>query len=102
MCPKYQKKNTHIKLPRYLQFDRTRQLRPFYTEFSVFQIEKDTTTTQKVSSLEDDEEMGSTTTTTSSLPSTKVVCSKISRLYNYEGKLKQGITSFVSWKPLED
>jgi hypothetical protein len=73
-----------IQVPRYLRFDEgtgndaTRRIRPFYTEFSVF---------QSAATRID-------TTDSENLP--EVVCSKISRVYNYEGKLKQGITSFFN------
>lgn len=71
-----------IQVPRFLHFDRSRQLRPFYTEFCCY---------QKAAPLERDESNEET-----SLPD--VVCSKISRVYNYEGRLKQGCTSFYSLK----
>jgi hypothetical protein len=32
----------------------------------------------------------------------KLVCSKIARVYNYEGRLKQGITSFFTLKRFGD
>ena len=71
-----------IQVPRFLNFDRTRQLRPFYTEFCCYQ--KSTLPEQENSQEE------------IALPD--VVCSKISRVYNYEGRLKQGCTSFLSLK----
>ena len=66
-----------IQLPRYLNFDRTRQLRPFSTEFCVY---------QKADRPEEAD----------ALP--EVVCSKIERVYNYEGSLKQGCTSFFTFQ----
>lgn len=71
-----------IQVPRFLNFDRTRQLRPFYTEFCCYQK------TATVVGEGSDEEIV--------LPD--VVCSKISRVYNYEGRLKQGCTSFYNLK----
>jgi hypothetical protein len=73
-----------LQLPRYLTFDRTRQIRPFYTEFCVYQkadgpkgTVNDTTATEEPQ-----------------LP--EVLCSKISRLYDTEGRLQQGCTSFFT------
>jgi len=63
-------------------FDKTRQIRPFYTEFCVFQ-----------GTAPDEEENGG-----GDLPLPDLVCSKISRVYNYEGNLKQGCTSFFTFK----
>jgi hypothetical protein len=75
-----------VQVPRFLRFDdgtgndATRRIRPFYTEFAVFQSAAPRTET--------------TDNIQENLP--EVVCSKISRVYNYEGKLKQGITSFFN------
>lgn len=78
-------------------FDKSRQVRPFYTEFCVF---------QSAQSQEEEEELGRGTDTggnersqeelISKLPD--VICSKMSRVYNYEGYLKQGCTSFFTFK----
>jgi hypothetical protein len=68
-----------IQVPRYLKFDATRRVRPLYTEFAVYQ-------SSAVSSSNSDE--------ADVLP--ELICSKISRLYNYEGKLKQGVSSFFT------
>jgi hypothetical protein len=78
--------NLSIQVPRYLNFDRSGrgQIKPFVTEFGLYQstiVEEDLT-----------EENVDTIT----LP--EVVCSKISRVYNFEGKLKQGCTSFCTLK----
>ena len=82
-----------VQVPRYVNFDPTATTsrtsavtKPFYTEFSVFQ--------------------GATPITDQSsdgIPSTEkdLCCSKISRLYNFEGKLKQGCTSFYTFKRFE-
>jgi hypothetical protein len=82
-----------VQVPRYVNFDPTATTsrtsavtKPFYTEFSVFQ--------------------GATPTTdqcSDGIPLTEkdLCCSKISRLYNFEGKLKQGCTSFYTFKRFE-
>jgi hypothetical protein len=66
-----------IQVPRYLKFDSTRRVRPLYTEFTVYQ--------SSAASSSDEADL---------LP--ELICSKISRLYNYEGKLKQGVSSFFT------
>ncbi|GAX24303.1 hypothetical protein FisN_4Lh415 [Fistulifera solaris] len=71
-----------IQVPRFLNFDRTRQIRPFYTEFCCY---------LKAALLTREDAPEETV-----LPD--IVCSKISRVYNYEGRLKQGCTSFYSLK----
>jgi hypothetical protein len=75
-----------------LKFDRTRQLRPFYTEYCVFQAVVDSQHPGQNSLSDtngmDDEEI--------KLP--QLVCSKMARIYNYEGRLKQGVTSFLTLK----
>lgn len=68
------------KAPRYLNFDRTRERRPFFTELGIFQKEQ----------LSD---AGS-----GELEFPSLVCSKISRVYSVDGKFKQGCTSFFSLK----
>jgi hypothetical protein len=77
--------NLSIQVPRYLNFDRSgRQVKPFVTEFGVYQstvVEEDLT----------EENVDKIT-----LP--EVICSKISRIYNFEGQLKQGCTSFCTLK----
>jgi hypothetical protein len=67
-----------IYAPRYRKFDFTRRIRPFYTQFAVFQT--NVTNAANDSFPEQNFE--------------ELVCSKISRLYNYEGTLKQGVTSY--------
>ena len=77
-----------IQLPRYLTFDRTQNPRgngrPLSTEFAVFQ--------RAPSAFEGSED----NCDESSLP--KLVCSKVTRVYNFEGLLKQGCTSFFTFK----
>lgn len=77
-----------IQLPRYLTFDRTSNPRgngrPFCTEFAVYQ------------SAPPDTEIPDNEGDVSALP--KLVCSKATRVYNYEGLLKQGCTSFFNFK----
>lgn len=75
-----------IQVPRFASFG-TLQSKPFFTEFCVYQ------STQ--------EEEGNSVVPASSDPETAlpaVVCSRICRLYNTEGQLKQGCTSFYSLK----
>lgn len=69
-----------IQLPRYVNFDPSATTpraaavtKPFYTEFGIFQK----------GLMPNDEE---------------ICCSKIGRLYNFEGRLKQGSTSFFTFK----
>jgi hypothetical protein len=80
-----------LQLPRYLIFDRTRQIKPFYTEFCVFQStkakEENGVSADGSGSLNNDEEMPA-------LP--ELLCSKISRLYSADGQLQQGCTSFFT------
>jgi hypothetical protein len=68
-----------IYAPQYRKFDFTRRIRPFYTQFAVFQSNTTSTATNDAFSTQIFQEL---------------VCSKISRLYNYEGTLKQGVTSY--------
>jgi hypothetical protein len=91
-----------VQVPRYINFDpsatsSSRSLnKPFITEFSVFQRteggtadgnDDSTSRVSDISEVDDD---------TTILPD--LICSKISRLYNYEGKLKQGCSSFFTFK----
>ena len=70
-----------IQLPHYLNFDQTRQIRLFSTEFCVYQkAEVDQESSEDAMALPE------------------LVCSKIERVYNYEGSLKQGCTSFFTFK----
>jgi len=59
-------------------------VRPFYTEFSVFQSAGPPV---KKSNGEEDEAQHP-----------EIICSKMSRLYNFDGRLKQGVTSFFTLK----
>lgn len=86
-----------VQVPRYINFDpaataTSRTLnKPFFTEFSVFQSagDKDDNSAAVLSDIQSaDEDMAA-------LPN--LICSKISRLYNYEGKLKQGCSSFYTF-----
>ncbi|KAG7346795.1 hypothetical protein IV203_005864 [Nitzschia inconspicua] len=91
-----------VQVPRYLSFDpsagpTSRALkRPFFTEFSVFQrsegiisgAKENNATSLAENKSDDDDAMA--------LP--ELICSKISRLYNYEGKLKQGCSSFYTFQ----
>ena len=71
-------------LPRYLNFDLTRRIRPFYTEFCVYQKADDSQS--KIGEESD------------AVSLSDVVCSKSARVYNFEGRLKQGCTSFYTLK----
>jgi hypothetical protein len=79
-----------VQVPRYLNFNPSAQTlnRPFLTEFSVFQE-----TGYGILSVSDAMNIGDDTV---ELP--ELICSKISRLYSYEGKLKQGCSSFYTFK----
>ncbi|CAB9509019.1 expressed unknown protein [Seminavis robusta] len=78
-----------IQVPRYLTFGENRKA--FYTELCVYQ--STTTSAEDGSSMNamslDDDSLGE-------LP--EVICSRICRLYNTEGLLKQGCTSFYTLK----
>jgi hypothetical protein len=95
-----------VQVPRYINFDpsaasTSRTLnKPFFTEFSVFQKAPATSnggttvgeeTKNVISSIASDG-MGFNE---ENLP--ELVCSKIGRLYNFEGRLKQGISSFYTF-----
>jgi hypothetical protein len=69
-----------IQVPRHLQFDGAREQRSFYTEFSVFQIADSPSKEDVETQLPD------------------IVCSKMARVYNIEGHLQQGSTSFFTLK----
>jgi hypothetical protein len=73
-----------IQVPRYLSFDATKLAKPFYTEFCLYQATDE-------GGANDPEGVD-----TMALP--KLCCSKISRVYNFEGKLKQGCTSFYTYQ----
>ena len=78
-----------VRLPRYVNFDpfalssrAAAVSKPIYTEFGIFQN-------------------GSLPNSPSSNGVGEICCSKIGRLYNFEGRLKQGCTSFYTYKPFE-
>lgn len=82
-----------IHAPRYLSFDQVAgKAQPFFTEFGIFQS-TDVESTEKGSSVvidvNDDEE---------NLNLPQLCFSKVSRVYNHEGRLKQGATSFYTFK----
>lgn len=77
-----------LQAPRYLNFDQEGNKmseKPFVTELTLYQ----SATTQQDASGDDLESLPS-------LPD--LYCSKISRVYNFEGKLKQGISSFYKFE----
>lgn len=79
-------------MPRFSTFG-SRQKKPFYTELCVYQNE--------ASAEEDNAMSASLTIDEESMENSKlpeVVCSRICRLYNAEGQMKQGCTSFFSLK----
>mmetsp|Transcript_33872 Transcript_33872/g.82108 ORF Transcript_33872/g.82108 Transcript_33872/m.82108 type:complete len:549 (-) Transcript_33872:59-1705(-) len=74
-----------IQVPRYLNFDKVTTKdpkKPFFTEFCLYQ-----STDEGPVEIADVEE--------AKLP--EVCCSKLSRVYNYAGQLKQGISSFYTF-----
>ena len=76
-----------IQVPRYLNFDRAGSkvsAKPFITEFCLY---------QSASAQEGDDSDGE-----ESINLPELYCSKISRVYNFEGKLKQGISSFYKFQ----
>jgi hypothetical protein len=76
-----------MQVPRYLNFDKEstkKSVKPFLTEFSLYQR------------TEGDGEDLSYEEGEVSLPD--LCCSKISRVYNYAGQLKQGVSSFYTFK----
>jgi len=83
-----------VQVPRYANFCPTATTsrvaavtKRFYTEFCVFQSAPSTTNKNGDGLINLIEE--------------ELCCSKISRLYNFEGKLKQGCTSFYTFKRFE-
>jgi len=85
--------SVYIQVPRYIVFDKSRHVRPFYTDFCVFQSAASSSSGgRKVNNLPNDANVGDEPR----LP--EIVCSKMSRVYNYEGHLKQGCTSFFRFK----
>jgi hypothetical protein len=76
--------STSIQAPRYMNFNpssstSSRRAKPFFTELSHYQ-------SNVVSAVSVE------TVDTATLP--EICCSKMSRVYNFEGQLKQGCTSF--------
>lgn len=71
-----------IKVPRYVHSSNPK---PFFTEFAVFQQSNDAALSEK----------GKDEASTR-LP--ELFCSNSQRLYNYQGALKQGVTSFYSFQ----
>ena len=98
-----------VQVPRYINFDPSAATtsrtfnKPFYTEFSVFQ-EAPLATLKDGTTVEDDNSKKVMSNVASdgmnfnedNLP--ELVCSKIGRLYNFEGRLKQGISSFYTFQ----
>lgn len=85
-----------VQVPRYITFDpsstrSTTRSKPFYTEFCIFQsvTNEDSTVGGIPSPLGISRSEGDM-----NLP--EVVCSKICRLYSFDGKMKQGSTSFYT------
>jgi hypothetical protein len=93
-----------VQVPRYINFDPSaasisRTLsKPFLTEFSVYQRAPSTNEGTKINSeiISPSVESAGTSVDEENLP--ELVCSKIGRLYNFEGRLKQGVTSFYTFK----
>lgn len=80
-----------IRAPRYLSFDQ-KKAKPFYTEFAIFQTTKvGDESSRMLEAMDIDSDGGDV-----KFPS--LCFSKISRVYNHEGRLKQGSTSFYTFK----
>lgn len=87
-----------VQVPRYVNFDPSATssraaavAKPFYTEFGVFQSAPTIVSANSDGVIDVAEKPR--------LP--ELCCSKIARLYNYEGKLKQGCTSVYTFKRFE-
>jgi len=83
-----------VRLPRYVNFDPSATtsravavLKPFYTEFGIFQngSPQNGVNSDGVVDVIEKSNAG------------EIFCSKIGRLYNFEGRLKQGCTSFYTF-----
>ncbi|KAL3940382.1 MAG: hypothetical protein SGBAC_005085 [Bacillariaceae sp.] len=75
-----------IQVPRYLNFDKDATKdpnKPFFTEFCLYQST-------------DDGPIEIAEAENAKLP--EICCSKLSRVYNYAGQLKQGVSSFYTFK----
>eukprot|EP00536_Pseudo-nitzschia_multiseries_P013907 jgi/Psemu1/261818/estExt_Genewise1Plus.C_6290047 len=87
-----------VQVPRYVNFDPSATMsrvpavtKPFYTEFGVFQSAPPVVTASSDGVIDVTEN-----------PGLEELCwSKIGRLYNYEGRLRQGCTSFSTFKRFE-
>jgi hypothetical protein len=62
-------------VPRQAKFDHSRRLRPFFTDFRVFQSTTD---------------------------GAEKICSQLIRLYGYDGRLKQGGSAFYTHQDTEE
>jgi len=83
------------KAPRYVVFDKSRKVRPFYTEFAVFQSAPAPESNNEAVS-DSGGDGADVEPPPQQLPS--LVCSKMSRAYDEEGRLQQGCTSFYTFK----
>mmetsp|Transcript_12171 Transcript_12171/g.22120 ORF Transcript_12171/g.22120 Transcript_12171/m.22120 type:complete len:104 (+) Transcript_12171:864-1175(+) len=83
-----------IQLPRYLTFDSssTKKVKPFFTEFCVYQSAS--------AGMNEGDEMTDSEMNEETIRLPELCCSKIARVYNFEGKLKQGCTSFFTLRRL--
>jgi hypothetical protein len=82
-----------VQVPRYITFhpSSSRAVKPFYTEFSLYQSARNNDlTVERGASKSVMDPSGNV----QNLP--EVVCSTICRLYDFDGKLKQGSTSFYT------
>jgi len=89
-----------VQVPRYVNFDpsattsrATAVTKPFFTEFGVFLNDGPPSNNSNTAGVLDLQENSKIE---------QICCSKISRLYNYEGRLKQGCTSFYTFKRFDD
>ncbi len=81
-----------IQVPRYLSFGQKGSTnKPFYTEFAVFQSTESQDGIIRSATRSMDEDGGN-------MNLSQLCLSKISRVYNQEGRLKQGCTSFFTFK----
>jgi len=84
-----------IHVPRYLTFNsnsKTRPSKPIFTEFGVFSSNSDVVASPKNVEIDLDKDAEGGNVDIDSLP--KIACSKISRVYSFEGLLKQGCSAF--------
>ena len=70
-------------------------MKPFYTEFCVYQ-----STDKEESGNNGDDTKDSNGDDEADVELPELCCSKIARVYNFEGKLKQGCTSFYTLRRL--